>query len=187
MIDEQKRLQKQRDIEKTRKRMQVTIDLDNYEYVSEKKHTDYYDNDINQRVAIYVCVSTDDVKQTTSYELQKKYYEDFVLHHPNWTLVKIYADEGISGTSLKHRDEMTVPEMCVLLYLNRCRNADDPHFSCPSMSKMCFALNLAKGTIRKSIKWLEQQRLYIQKKSLYFTGRRLRKQPLPFIHSFGTL
>lgn len=105
MIDEQKRLQKQQDIEKTRKRMQATIDPENYEYVPEKKQTDYYDNDINQRVAIYVRVSTDDVKQTTSYELQKKYYEDFVLHHPNWTLVKIYADEGISGTSLKHRDE----------------------------------------------------------------------------------
>lgn len=105
MIDEQKRLQKQQDIEKTRKRMQATIDPDNYEYVPEKKQTDYYDNDINQRVAIYVRVSTDDVKQTTSYELQKKYYEDFVLHHPNWTLVKIYADEEISGTSLKHRDE----------------------------------------------------------------------------------
>lgn len=105
MIDKQKRLQKQRDIEKTRKRMQVTVDPDNYEYVPAKKQTDYYDNDINQRVAIYVRVSTDDVKQTTSYELQKKYYEDFVLHHPNWTLVKIFADEGISGTSLKHRDE----------------------------------------------------------------------------------
>ena len=105
MINEQKRLQKQQDIEKTRKRMQATIDPDNYEYVPEKKQTDYYDNNINQNVAIYVRVSTDDVKQTTSYELQKKYYEDFVLHHPNWTLVKIYADEGISGTSLKYRDE----------------------------------------------------------------------------------
>lgn len=108
MIDKQKRLQKLRDIEKTRKRMQATIDPDNYEYVPEKKQVDYYDNDINQRVAIYVRVSTDDVKQTTSYELQKKYYEDFVLHHPNWTLVKIYADEGISGTSLKHRDEFSL-------------------------------------------------------------------------------
>ena len=49
-------------------------------------------------------VSTDDVRQTTSFELQKKYYEDFVVKHPKWKLVKIYADEGISGTSLKHRD-----------------------------------------------------------------------------------
>ena len=54
---------------------------------------------------MYVRVSTDNVQQTSSYELQKKYYEDFVVHHPNWTLVKIYADEGISGTSLAHRDE----------------------------------------------------------------------------------
>ena len=37
-----------------------------------------------------------DIRQTTSYELQKKYYEDFVRRHPNWTLVKIYADEGIA-------------------------------------------------------------------------------------------
>ena len=54
---------------------------------------------------MYARVSTDNVQQTSSYELQKKYYEDFVVHHPNWTLVKIYADEGISGTSLAHRDE----------------------------------------------------------------------------------
>ncbi len=105
MIDQQKRIKKQQAIEKTRRRMQTTIDRENYEYIPERKQTDYYDNDINQNVAIYVRVSTDDVKQTTSYELQKKYYEDFVLHHPNWTLVKIYADEGISGTSLKHRNE----------------------------------------------------------------------------------
>ena len=104
MIDQQKRSEKQEDIEKTRKRMQVTVDTDNYEYIPAKRQADYYDNDINRCVAIYVRVSTDDIKQTTSYELQKKYYEDFVVHHPNWTLVKIYADEGISGTSLKHRD-----------------------------------------------------------------------------------
>ena len=58
-----------------------------------------------RRTAAYARVSTDNVQQTSSYELQKKYYEDFVVHHPNWTLVKIYADEGISGTSLAHRDE----------------------------------------------------------------------------------
>ena len=105
MIDKNKQLQKQQNIEKTRKRMQVVIDHDNYEYIPEKKQADYYDNDIEQFIAIYVRVSTDDVKQTTSYELQKKYYEELVKNHPNWMLVKIYADEGISGTSLKHRDE----------------------------------------------------------------------------------
>ena len=83
--------------------MQVKVDPNNYEFIPAQKETDYYDNDVNQRVGIYVRVSTDDVRQTTSFELQKKYYEDFVTKHPNWTLVKIYADEGISGTSLDHR------------------------------------------------------------------------------------
>lgn len=104
MIDTKKRQEKKQEKEKVRRRMRVEIDPDNYEYIPAKKPIDYYDNEIPQRVAIYVRVSTDDVRQTTSYELQKKYYEDFVRRHPNWTLVKIYADEGITGTSLKHRD-----------------------------------------------------------------------------------
>ena len=104
MIDRNKRLEKLRAKEKQRKRIHVDIDPDNYEYIPEQKQTDYYDNDVPQRVAIYVRVSTDDVRQTTSFELQKKYYEDFVVKHPHWTLVKIYADEGISGTSLNKRD-----------------------------------------------------------------------------------
>ena len=80
------------------------VDPDNYVFIPAKKQADYYDNDIPQRVAIYVRVSTDSSKQTMSYELQKKYYEEFVVRHPRWILVKIYADEGISGTSLNHRD-----------------------------------------------------------------------------------
>lgn len=57
-----------------------------------------------QRVAVYARVSTDDPRQTSSYELQKNHYEDIVRQHPNWILIDIYADEGISGTSLRHRD-----------------------------------------------------------------------------------
>ena len=104
MIDTEKRSSRIAEKEKVRRRMRVEIDPDNYEYIPEKKKTDYYDNETPQLVGIYVRVSTDDVRQTTSFELQKKYYEEFVECHPKWTLVKIYADEGISGTSTKHRD-----------------------------------------------------------------------------------
>lgn len=104
MIDNDKRRTKQLEKEKVRRRMQVQIDPDNYQFFPAKKQLDYYDNDAPQKVGIYVRVSTDNIQQTTSYELQKKYYEDFVIRHPNWTLVDIYADEGISGTSLRHRD-----------------------------------------------------------------------------------
>lgn len=104
MIDTNKKATKEEAKEKVRRRMHATVDPDNYEYIPEKKKADYYDTDVPQRVAVYVRVSTDDIRQTTSYELQKKYYEDFVNQRPNWTLAGIYADEGISGTSLKHRD-----------------------------------------------------------------------------------
>ena len=104
MIDETRCTSQKQERDRVRRRTNVTIDKDNYQYFPEKKQIDYYDNDVHQRVAVYARVSTDNVKQTTSYELQKKYYKDFVLKHPNWTLVKIYADEGISGTSRKHRD-----------------------------------------------------------------------------------
>lgn len=95
MLDTENKRRKEQQKQKVKKRYNVTIDPENYLFIPAKKQTDYYDNDVNQRVAIYVRVSTDDVRQTTSYELQKKYYEEFVTRHPNWTLVKIYADATV--------------------------------------------------------------------------------------------
>ena len=78
-------------------------DTSKMEIIPAKKTPDFYDDE-SKRVAVYVRVSTDDPRQTTSFEIQKNYYEDLVQKHENWTLVDIYADEGISGTSLAHRD-----------------------------------------------------------------------------------
>lgn len=89
--------------EKIRKKIRTAVDFENYEYYPGEKPPDFYDDTVRRRVAVYVRVSTADIHQTTSYELQKKYYEDYVVRHPNWTLEKIYADEGISGTSMAHR------------------------------------------------------------------------------------
>jgi len=44
------------------------------------------------------------VGQTTTIELQKKYYVDFITENPKWHLDEIYADEGISGTSAINRE-----------------------------------------------------------------------------------
>ena len=57
------------------------------------------------RVCAYCRVSTDNDEQLSSYELQQAHYKQLVQDHPNWDLRHIYADEGISGTSLKNRDE----------------------------------------------------------------------------------
>lgn len=55
------------------------------------------------RVCAYCRVSTDNVEQTSSFELQRLYYEEYIAKHENWKMVGIYADEGISGTSMKNR------------------------------------------------------------------------------------
>ena len=57
-----------------------------------------------KRVCAYCRVSTDDPAQTTSYELQKEHYEEEINKNPDWVFFFFYADEGISATSLKHRD-----------------------------------------------------------------------------------
>ena len=56
------------------------------------------------RVAAYCRVSTDLEEQESSYEVQCSHYHALITGHPGWTLAGIYADEGISGTSMKHRD-----------------------------------------------------------------------------------
>lgn len=54
-------------------------------------------------VGAYCRVSTMSLEQVESYELQKNYYEERIARRPNWNLVGIYADEGISATSMKNR------------------------------------------------------------------------------------
>lgn len=95
-------LSKQQQKERIRERYKG-VDPNVLEVIPAKKQPDFYD-DTPRRVAVYVRVSTDNINQTSSYELQKNYYEDMVKRHENWTLTEIYADEGISGTSLKKRD-----------------------------------------------------------------------------------
>lgn len=56
------------------------------------------------RVCAYCRVSTDNDEQLSSFELQQAHYRQLVQDHPNWELRHIFADQGISGTSLKNRD-----------------------------------------------------------------------------------
>ena len=79
------------------------IDQDLIEVIPAEVPKKLNEDSSRKRVAVYARVSTDNVEQTSSYELQKNHYEEFVKNHPGWELVEIYADEGISGTSLKHR------------------------------------------------------------------------------------
>ncbi|WP_310602757.1 recombinase family protein [Anaerosporobacter sp.] len=80
------------------------IDMDELDVIPAIPQESFYDDQHDKRVAVYARVSTDSSRQTSSYELQKNHYQDVIQRHPGWHLIEIYADEGISGTSLQHRD-----------------------------------------------------------------------------------
>ena len=55
-------------------------------------------------VAAYCRVSTEEEEQQSSYEAQCAYYTDKIMTNPEWNMAGIYADEGITGTSTKKRE-----------------------------------------------------------------------------------
>lgn len=57
------------------------------------------------KVAVYCRVSTDKEDQANSFESQKRYFREYIEQRPDWELYDIYADEGITGTSTKHRTQ----------------------------------------------------------------------------------
>ncbi|MDP4181535.1 MAG: recombinase family protein [Bacillota bacterium] len=56
------------------------------------------------RVVAYCRVSTDKDDQQNSFDSQKKYFEEYIKSKADWEFVDIYADEGISGTSVEKRE-----------------------------------------------------------------------------------
>jgi DNA invertase Pin-like site-specific DNA recombinase len=57
------------------------------------------------KVAAYCRVSTDTDEQATSYEMQVEHYTEVITKNPDWELAGIYADDGISGTNTKKRED----------------------------------------------------------------------------------
>ena len=57
-----------------------------------------------RRVAGYARVSTDHDDQFTSYAAQVDYYTNYIKGRNDWEFVEVYTDEGITGTSTKHRE-----------------------------------------------------------------------------------
>lgn len=102
---EEVKLSKEEIKEKIRKRYEG-VDPNLLEVIPAKEKPKLSDTNIERRVAIYVRVSTDDPNQTSSFELQKNHYcDDVISKNPSYNLVGIYADEGISGTSMAKRKE----------------------------------------------------------------------------------
>ena len=63
------------------------------------------------KVAYYARVSTEKEEQINSLENQVAFFEDYIRKNSNWTFIKGYIDEGISGTtSLKRENFMKMIE-----------------------------------------------------------------------------
>ena len=61
--------------------------------------------DLPLRVTFYARVSTDRYEQLNSLDNQVTYFSNFIKEQENWTFVAGYVDEGISGTSVKKRED----------------------------------------------------------------------------------
>ena len=56
------------------------------------------------RTGAYARVSTDKDDQVNSFESQVQYFTDYIQRQTDWELVKVYSDEGITGTNTLKRD-----------------------------------------------------------------------------------
>lgn len=84
-----------RELEATAMRAQTNSILDIMNYAQRTK---------KKRVCAYARVSTDKDDQTNSYESQCRYFTEYIQQHSDWDFAGIYADEGITGTSTKKRE-----------------------------------------------------------------------------------
>ena len=80
------------------------------------------------RVAAYCRVSTDSEEQINSYKNQLAYYTEKINSKTEWKLAGIYADEGITGTSMKHREDFK-------RMLRACREGRIDLILCKSVSR----------------------------------------------------
>lgn len=119
--------------EKLRSIYQSTDEDTDKTFIPAKPKIDPYEKSRTFRICAYCRVSTDNDEQLSSYELQLAHYKQLTKDHPNWDLKRIYADEGISGTSLKQRTQFN--EM-----IDACRNGEYDLVVTKSVSR--FARNL---------------------------------------------
>ena len=56
-----------------------------------------------KKVVIYARVSTEHEAQLSALKNQKDWYTPYIKMHPEWDIVQMYTDEGVTGTSAYKR------------------------------------------------------------------------------------
>ena len=87
-------------------------------------------NNKKKRVAAYARVSSLSYEQDESFESQVEYYTRLIKDNPNYILVDIYADKGISGTQMQTRPNF-------MRMINDAMNGNIDIIYCKSISRFC--------------------------------------------------
>lgn len=90
--------------DRIRDRYSKSRDMSKVTVLMPRPQTNPFDHRVRKRVVVYCRVSTDGISQTTSFELQKNYYLKWVRQNPDWKLVAMYCDEGLTATKIEKRD-----------------------------------------------------------------------------------
>ncbi len=138
----------------------ANADSSGIEVTPAKPAADIFYTEQSQRVAVYARVSTDGINQVSSYQLQQYHYREMISKQDNWELVDIYADEGISGTSLKHRENFK-------RMINDCRKKKIDLIVTKSVSR--FARNLVDcvDQVRKLRRMNPPVAVYFEEDNIY--------------------
>ena len=120
--------------------------------IPQKEQISFYLDTGKRIIAIYVRVSTDSINQISSFEMQQSYYTEMVERHEGWKLYKIYADEGLSGTSTKKRQAFNqMITDCEAGLIDTIVTKSVSRFSRNIMDAIGTARRLAKLRDRKSV------------------------------------
>ncbi|MED1601759.1 recombinase family protein [Alkalihalophilus marmarensis] len=112
------------------------------------------------RTAAYCRVSTDREEQLTSYKTQVAYYTYLILKDPRYEFAGIFADEGISGKSLKNRTDFKK-------LMDECNRGNVNLILCKSISR--FSRNTLETL--KAVRWLKSLprpvHIYFEKENIH--------------------
>ena len=113
------------------------------------------------RVAAYCRVSTEYEEQESSYEMQVEHYTSFINANPAWEFAGVYADDGISGTNTRKRDEFNrMIEDCKAGKIDRILTKSISRFSrntvdCLKYTRELKAMNIAVFFEKENIDTLD--------------------------------
>ena len=121
------------------------------------------------RVAAYCRVSTDSDEQATSYEAQVELYTEYIKKNPEWEFAGIYADDGISGTNTKNREEFNrMIEDCEAGTIDMIITKSISRFARNTLDCLKYIRQLKKRTSRyslkkrQSIQWMPKVKSFLQ-------------------------